>query len=153
MNRELILIGYWHDEHNNWPDPAWFVDEFWNNEEKQRVVAHMRNAKQMPYAAGGHSWCRFRCTANGLGNTEFTDGKYLWPEGLLHYIEYHHVKLPQVVVDDFLSTKENDFDANGEYNINSEWWQQQKGWNKNAQSFKTQPLAPIKKTKPPFSLE
>ena len=42
------------------------------------------------------SWCRFGCSlANG--SAELTDGVFIWPEGLAHYVAEHSVALP----DDF----------------------------------------------------
>jgi hypothetical protein len=33
-----------------------------------------------------------------MGGGEFTDGEWLWPEGLAHYVEAHSVRLPDAVV-------------------------------------------------------
>ena len=40
----------------------------------------------------GLSTCRLCGKANG--SQEFSDGHYLWPEGLGHYIREHGVRLP-----------------------------------------------------------
>lgn len=40
----------------------------------------------------GVSTCRMCGTPNGAG--EFTDGVYVWPEGLAHYVQEHSVRLP-----------------------------------------------------------
>ena len=34
-----------------------------------------------------------------MGSGEFSDGEWLWPEGLAHYIEAHQVRLPEPVVE------------------------------------------------------
>ena len=48
---------------------------------------------------GGWSTCRFGCKEgeyNGTG--DFTDGEWMWPEGLAHYVESHSVILPEEFV-------------------------------------------------------
>ncbi len=44
----------------------------------------------------GYSWCRFDCGVphEEMGSREFTDGTWVWPEGLVHYVEVHRVPLP-----------------------------------------------------------
>src|SRR5262245_22776758 len=57
----------------------------------------------------GFSYCRFHCgkkwrfrgtitSTELLGTDELTDGEWLWPKGLPHYIEAHDVCLPEEVV-------------------------------------------------------
>jgi hypothetical protein len=54
---------------------------------------------------GGFSTCRFGC-AGAVGSRELTDGVWLWPEGLGHYVETHAICLP----DDFLAhARQNSF--------------------------------------------
>jgi hypothetical protein len=131
----LKVIGYWQSFHEpHYPDPGSFVDDTWNVEEKAKVIAYLKAAHEMPYAFGGNSWCRFRCGIVSLGNTEFTDGAYLWPAGLLHYVETHNVKLPREVLDHMLSNK-NIKPVNDKFSVNIEWWQNQKGPNTAVKTF------------------
>jgi hypothetical protein len=44
----------------------------------------------------GYSTCRF-CGMNN-GAAEYTDGTYVWPEGLAHYVYDHAVRLPGELV-------------------------------------------------------
>ena len=93
-NKQLIGIGYWHSIYESgFPDPGNFVDREWNKDEKESIFRYLQSGQSMPYAAMGVSWCRFRCEVNHLGAGEFTDGKYVWPNGLAHYIEKHEVRL------------------------------------------------------------
>src|SRR5262249_50221737 len=57
----------------------------------------------------GYSTCRFFCgkkwrsrgmslSTRLLGSDELTDGEWIWPEGLPHYIEAHYVCLPEEFV-------------------------------------------------------
>lgn len=134
---ELILIGYWHSHlEPHFPDPAWFIDPEWDVVERGQVIAYLKAGQPMPYASMGLSWCRFRCGINNLGSGEFSDGKYVWPEGLVHYLEAHQLRLPEVVVADFLGASHSDQELNlTNAVINDEWWRAQKGWNSLGKSF------------------
>jgi hypothetical protein len=137
-NNLLILIGYWHGFYEEaYPDPGSFVDDNWNAEEKERIVAYLKAAHQMPYAAGGLSWCRFRCGINNLGCTEFTDGTWLWPAGLLHYVETHNVKLPREVLDHMLTNK-NIKTGSDKIGVDMVWWKSQTGPNMEIKTFPDQ---------------
>jgi len=131
---ELILIGYWQSFYElQYPDPGSFVDEAWDQEEKEQIVAYLKAAPQMPYAFAGLSWCRFRCGINHLGSLEYTDGKYLWPEGLVHYVEVHNVKLPREVLDHMLANEIKPLAD--DYKVDTTWWLQQKGENTIVKTF------------------
>jgi hypothetical protein len=45
----------------------------------------------------GVSWCRFFCDYP-MGNRELTDGYWVWPEDLSHYVRDHSVLLPSEFV-------------------------------------------------------
>lgn len=58
----------------------------------------------------GYSYCRFRdCRdehRNRNGCRDLSDGVWVWPEGLAHYVELHSVMLPE----EFVSTmRSNDW--------------------------------------------
>lgn len=93
--RKIRLIGYWHSkDYPNYPDPAWFIDPTWDLSEKKLVIRYLISGITfLEYE--GFSWCRFRCGASHIGTKELSDGIYYWPEGLVHYIEQHQVKLPK----------------------------------------------------------
>ena len=79
----------------------------------------------MPYTTGGLSWCRFHCEQEYCGSLEFTDGYYLWPEGLLHYVQNHEVKLPEEFIAHCKSYRKPNtlyFDKNREYSFDRDWW-------------------------------
>src|SRR4051812_9787890 len=48
----------------------------------------------------GHSWCRFFCGAarEQMGSKELTDGNWIWPQGLSHYVRSHGIILPEEFV-------------------------------------------------------
>jgi hypothetical protein len=103
----LLLVGLWADgEHLDttaclgWIHPRHLQAPGWQADEKPRILAWLRGGAEW---AGymGQSRCRFAgCAAQGLGSTERTDGVWIWPEGLAHYVEEHDVRLP----DAFLET-------------------------------------------------
>jgi len=95
-----IAIGYWKsDDAPYFPDPHQFVRH--DIEPGLRIIVAEyldRGTHFIPFL--GHSWCRFKCGANEnvMGSFCFTDGDYIWPQGLSHYIKIHDVWLP----DDFI---------------------------------------------------
>jgi hypothetical protein len=50
----------------------------------------------------GYSCCRM-CELTTNGTSDLTDGVYLWPAGLAHYIDEHGVRLPEPIVTHFLA--------------------------------------------------
>ena len=134
-DNNLKIIGYWHGFYEEgYPDPGSFVDDTWDAEEKAKIVAYLKAAHEMPYAFGGTSWCRFRCGIVSLGCTEFTDGTYLWPAGLLHYVETHNVKLPREVLDHMLANKKITM-GNDKTGVDMDWWKSQTGSNTAIKTF------------------
>ena len=90
------LIGYWRDrDDHRWPDPRDLIDKSWRNPERERVAVYFEHGS-IPWAFGGVSECRLCGKPNG--SAEFTDGVYLWPEGLAHYVREHSVKPPEEVI-------------------------------------------------------
>jgi hypothetical protein len=99
-----------------------------------------------------------------LGNKEFTDWAYYWPEGFVHYIEEHNVKPPKEFVDHVMKKEKVEQPEFGNkirdklikyavripianrllvpclrsYKIryNTNWWKNQKGYTK-GKSFET----------------
>lgn len=97
MPPSLRLIGYWASPDDlRWPDPARWVDVNWEKEIRERVIRHLEEG--VPFVRfAAESWCRFGCM-EPLGACELTDGVYVWPEGLAHYLKNHHLRLPEPFV-------------------------------------------------------
>jgi hypothetical protein len=57
-----------------------------------------------------------------MGRAELTDGVYVWPEGLAHYLEKHNVRLPKEFVQHVLSSPAVRVPEN--YTIDESWWLQ-----------------------------
>jgi hypothetical protein len=93
------LIGYWQGggekDDGRWPDPRDLIDESWSNQERELVASYLEHGFK-PFAFLGFSGCRLCGRLNG--SAEFTDGVYLWPEGLARYVREHSVRLPPEVL-------------------------------------------------------
>ncbi len=141
MKHPLTMIGYWQSVYEtDYPDPAWFTDSNWDPSIRRKVMAHLQQGRQMPYTYMGQGWCRFRCDGprtGRLGSMEFTDGKYVWPEGLVHYLEVHHLRLPAEVANHMAAGHGIVYEpAPHSYEIDYNWWKTQKGWNSQASTYK-----------------
>lgn len=96
----MRLIGYWIEsvlDQNHIP-PQELVGSM--PADDRTLVADYLDSGEEYEAYRGHSWCRFCCGADDrtMGNRELSDGIWLWPEGLGHYVRAHGVVLPDEFV-------------------------------------------------------
>jgi hypothetical protein len=99
------IVGYWRTappaEYLGLPEPRALVTPGWEPERRDRLVAYLR-AGTLLASYAGFSSCRFAdCQhpeRDRLGNTDLTDGAWVWPEGLWHYVRDHAVRLPDELV-------------------------------------------------------
>jgi hypothetical protein len=92
----LVPVGYWRSpEQTALPDPALHVDIAWDEEERRTTLVYLRSAPAC-MRFYGYSTCRL-CGRSGseLGDSDLTDGTWIWPEGLPHYLEHHGVRPPE----------------------------------------------------------
>src|SRR6478752_148949 len=95
---KLRRIGYWRSaDEPHWPDPVDFVDEAWDSLERTSVADYLQRGTRTPWLQLGFSTCRFCGKPNGT--LDLTDGVYVWPEGLSHYLKDHGVRLPGDIVE------------------------------------------------------
>ena len=89
--KKLTAIGYW-DSHIKddfiWPQEI--VSD--NVKYKEEIAEYLKNGNTA-IQWQGHSGCRI-CQKT-LGSKCLTDGKYIWPEKLEHYVIEHNVQLPE----------------------------------------------------------
>lgn len=118
FEKPLILIGYWSGGHGErgWPDVGDFVDESWDEDERLHIGIYLRHGL-VARAWMGYSPCRL-CDKATNGNLDLTDGTYIWPEGLAHYVLGHNVRLPQEFVAHVQS--QNEFTDN--VTVDDSWW-------------------------------
>ncbi len=116
MVASLRRLGYWSTgPDSDLPDPAGRVDESWDEYEREVVGAYLAHGTlARPYL--GPSRCRICGQDNG--STELTDGVYLWPEGLAHYVREHAVRLPV----EFVSHAVARLEALEDAEVDDEWW-------------------------------
>jgi hypothetical protein len=120
VRSELILIGYWRGAGAaGWPDPADFIDSAWNEDERDLVADYLGRGFVVR-AYMGYSRCRL-CDLRTNGALELSDGVYVWPEGLAHYITDHGLRPPEPFVAHVLSMSEA-FEAAGR---DESWWRSQ----------------------------
>ena len=107
----MKCIGYWwSQEQSELPHPRDFIDNGWDEKEKQKILKYISKCYYPPCASAGFSWCRMGCEPipQDLGTQDLTDGTFIFPEGLAHYIAHHNVKPPE----EFLSfIKQNNYNA------------------------------------------
>jgi len=89
----LILLGYWNGDgvSRPWPRPEEFVDSEWDLDERDLVADYLGRGF-VARSCMGLSRCRLCGEQNGA--LELTDGFFVWPEGLAHYVHEHGVRPP-----------------------------------------------------------
>jgi hypothetical protein len=92
-----------------------FVDESWDERVRNLVAGYLANGTILACAAGV-SRCRLCGKANG--SAEFTDGVYMWPEGLAHYVGDHSVRPPKIFIDHVRRTLDELENAH----CDVDWW-------------------------------
>ena len=91
---KLIPVGYWHSDREPelpMPDSNEFV------EHEEEIVQYLKNGREIN-AYRGSSPCRL-CDKRNNGSREQSDGTYIWPNGLAHYVEDHNIRLPDKFVE------------------------------------------------------
>lgn len=90
--QQVRLLGFWvKPGFEHLPNPADLADPRWPQPESRRVADYLDRG-QIAAVYDGESPCRLCPSPNG--SRERTDGTYLWPEGLSHYVLEHGVRLP-----------------------------------------------------------
>lgn len=119
VRSELILLGYWRGyAADAWPDPVDFIDSDWDEDDRDDVADYLGRGFVVR-AYRGYSPCRFCGRDNG--SMELSDGTYVWPEGLAHYLVEHSVRLPEPFVSHAL-TMIRAFESAGRDEL---WWRSQ----------------------------
>jgi hypothetical protein len=89
---DLQPVGFWYSEREPWlPHPRKSVAPGWSDSQRAAVIDYLLRPEDVVYYAG-LSPCRM-CDRL-VGSREFTDGAWVWPEGLVHYLDVHQVRPP-----------------------------------------------------------
>jgi hypothetical protein len=116
LEGDLHMVGFWWSTSSpTLPKPQKLVDTSWESEDHERIVNYLR-AGLLLTSYLGYSFCRFECGIpdSELGASDFTDGVWVWPQGLHHYPAEHAVKLPALFIDHMRSQRfvcRQDFDT------------------------------------------
>ena len=101
----LRPIGWWIEslEDEELPAPQEFIGQQ-SADVTEALALYLANGLRLVQYRG-RSWCRFVCGIehSKMGSWDLTDGVWVWPEGLVHYVEAHRVLLPEEFVDHVLS--------------------------------------------------
>jgi len=95
----LNYVGYWSHDYDDEITPSFLVGDF-HEVQKRNIVKYLRSGIR-GIEFQGYARCRFECNASyskEMGNTDFSDGLWIWPEGLAHYVEAHNLLLPQTFI-------------------------------------------------------
>jgi hypothetical protein len=116
-------LGYWFMRGSDptLPLPQRFVDPAWSRDERAAVLAYLRSGRVWR-SFMGCSYCRICGQEDrAMGCADLTDGEWVWPEGLAHYVEQHDVRLPQEFVDTVLAAPAAPRAEDGEA-MDMSWW-------------------------------
>ena len=101
----MRLIGYWlrNLKDHEFCLPQEVVGDL-PSEVRSQLAAYLDTGALYEHYRG-FSWCRFFCGAQltELGSRELTDGEWVWPEGLAHYVRAHGILLPEEFIKHALS--------------------------------------------------
>ena len=99
--RVLNVIGYWassaegEEDSFGWPDPRDLIG-LWDSADRKSVINYLSSGIIFRRYFG-YAQCRI---CNGLlGSSEMTDGIWVWPEKLEHYVQAHDVLLPKAFIE------------------------------------------------------
>jgi hypothetical protein len=91
----LRAIGFWNgpDTSSGWPEIEVWVERDWDEDEREFVLSYLSHGV-LGRMYMGYSTCRV-CGKSNNGDSEYSDGTFVWPSGLAHYVEDHAVRPPQ----------------------------------------------------------
>lgn len=91
------------------------VDPNWDADERLSVSQYLATGT-IAKAFMGWSYCRFCGVQNG--DLEYTDGVYIWPQGLARYVDEHAVRLPAP----FVAHAIQRLDEIEAASVDEQWW-------------------------------
>jgi hypothetical protein len=115
MDRKLRRIGYWVSKVDpSLPNPVDLIVSIPGDDAEFLIDYLGRGFVARAYL--GRSTCRI--CGQSIGSLELSDGTYLWPEGLAHYVSAHSVAVPKQFLDHARRFSEDLEDAVAD----DEWW-------------------------------
>lgn len=100
----MHYIGFW--ARTIYDDPLVFPQELPICSDvalREKMIRYL-NAGIVHEVYRGWSYCRYHCGISDeeMGDCELTDGTWVWPIGLAHYVDTHHISLPPEFVNSVL---------------------------------------------------
>lgn len=89
-----LAYGFWCDaspEGERLPNPRFLVDPTWDHAERERVASALDVGREVASYKG---WANCRLCGKSIGSRDLTDGVYVYPDGLSHYVREHAVQVP-----------------------------------------------------------
>lgn len=106
----LRAIGYWREEGRPPGTDVWRASPhvilalLGPQAPERQLASYLRSGHEFQ-AWRGWSRCRFKCgiADSMMGHSDLTDGIWVWPQGLVHYVDAHQLALPKEFVDHVLA--------------------------------------------------
>ena len=94
QSAEFNYVGYWteYKDANKFINPNILIDEHWHTKDKDKIIKYLDGGNVCARYLG---WSDCRICKSENGSLDLTDGKWIWPEGLSHYVKEHNVRLPE----------------------------------------------------------
>lgn len=93
----MNTVGYWKSPTFPFlPDPHVYVDPDWDRAERDAVVWYLSEGR-IRYAHLRGNICAI--CGGTFGHNDLTDGTWIWPEDLVHYLVTHNVRPDQLFID------------------------------------------------------
>ncbi len=102
MTRKLVVIGYWAEPESDedYIDPNHLIEADYPLSLKKKIIKYLNDGLVVSEELG-YSFCRFKDGPpdEEMGCTEKTDGFWVWPEGLVVYVDKYNIPLPEEFLD------------------------------------------------------
>lgn len=90
--------GWWRGESETFIKVPLFsevVDPDWNPPDLQQLATYLNSGKLGTFTPSGKATRCGLCEHTFSNNSiQLSDGDWVWPQCLGHYVEFHHVRLP-----------------------------------------------------------
>lgn len=91
-------LGYWKEQgpaYGEEPSIEGFIDTEWNPEDKSQIVKYLLSA-EIVAATSAMAFPCVICKQKFHGSVcKRTDGRFYWLDALAHYVDKHHLRLPE----------------------------------------------------------
>ena len=98
----MIQVGFWRRSENSGEQLPWPLVQKLPEAIKQKVISYLEYGEKCNQQKG---WSNCRLCGCHNGSFERNDGEFVWPEGYVHYIRDHDVKIDDDLLMKILTTK------------------------------------------------